>query len=93
MDGTGVIINGVWYSASSDYSSLTSSITTTFAAVQTTVVTVVDGATVTVVSTTIATGMFVATATPTTSKSGSSKAYVDYLILVTTALLCVFSTS
>lgn len=89
MDGTGVIINGVWYSASSDYSSQTSSISTTSAAVQTTIVTVVDGATVTVVSTTIATGMFVATATPKPSKTGSGdKAYVDSWVLFSTALLC-----
>jgi hypothetical protein len=70
----GVIINGVLYSASSDWSSIASSATPTAA----------GGASVTVTTTEVLTGFFTATSTPTPSKKsfGASSFRMNLNLLV-----------
>lgn len=94
IDGKGVIINGVWYSSSSDWSQAASTTSSSAAGEETTtIVTVVGGSTVTVVGTTsiIPTGVFVASATPSQSKAGSgSTVRPDFAIPFLAILVWLF---
>lgn len=95
--GSGVIMDGVWFSAASAFSSQTSSTgSSSIVAISTTIITIQGGTTVTLQTTIteIPTGVFVATATPSpTSKGGSGMKGVNNVILFMAALLCTILTA